>query len=216
MTVLPLSEPGAPPVRRFALLEAGFRVFFLLAPLYAACALAEWILVYLGTIAPPGTASPMLWHAHDMIFGFAAAGVAGFFLTAVPNWTGAAFVRGAPLAVLAAIWFLGRIAMHAGDAVPPALAAAIDLMFLPMLAALVAPALLRQGVGRNLILLVVLFGLWSADLAIQVELAGPSLGIEVSSGARGARSPRAPCAGAPSLACPGGRSGRSGAAAPAA
>lgn len=187
MTVLPLSEPGAPPIRRFALFEAGFRVFFLLAPLYAACALMEWLLVYLGIIAPPGIASPMLWHAHEMIFGFAAAGVAGFFLTAVPNWTGAAFVRGLPLVLLAGVWLLGRIAMHAGDAVPPVLAAAIDLMFLPMLGALVAPALLRQGVGRNLILLVVLLALWSADLAIQAELAGHALGIEVASGARGAR-----------------------------
>src|SRR5579859_879607 len=171
MTALPLSEPTASPVRRFALFEAGFRVFFLLAPLYAACALVEWLLVYLGIIAPPGTASPMLWHAHEMIFGFAAAGVAGFFLTAVPNWTGAAFVRGAPLAILAGIWFAGRIAMHAGGVVPPVLAAAVDLMFLPVLAALVAPALLRQGVGRNLILLVVLLALWCADLATQAELA---------------------------------------------
>ncbi len=187
MTVLPLTEPMAPAVRRFALFEAGFRVFFLLAPLYAACALADWILVYLGIVAPPGSANPMLWHAHEMIFGFAAGGVAGFFLTAVPNWTGAPFVRGLPLAVLAAVWLFGRIAMNAGAGVPPAVAAAIDLAFLPMLGALVAPPLLRQGIGRNAFLLVVLLALWGGDLAMQAELAGPSLGIDVASGARGAR-----------------------------
>jgi len=187
MTVLPLAEPTAPRIRRFALFEAGFRVFFVLAPLYAACALAEWILVYLGVIAAPGAASPTLWHAHEMLFGFAAAGVAGFFLTAVPNWTGAPYVRGLPLMALASIWVLGRIGMHAGVAVPPGVAAAINLAFLPTLAALVAPPLLRNGIGRNAFLLVVLLALWGADLAMQAELAGPSLGIDAASGSRGAR-----------------------------
>ena len=187
MAVLPLAEPMAPRLRRFALFEAGFRVFFLLAPLYAACALAEWVLVYLGVIGAPGAASPTLWHAHEMLFGFAAAGVAGFFLTAVPNWTGAPYVRGLLLMTLAGIWLLGRIAMHAGVAVPPGVAAAIDLAFLPTLAAFVAPPLLRNGIGRNAFLLVVLLALWGADLAMQAELAGPSLGFDAASGSRGAR-----------------------------
>jgi len=187
MAVLPLAEPMAPRLRRFALFEAGFRVFFLLAPLYAACALAEWILVYLGVIAAPGPTSPTLWHAHEMLFGFATAGVAGFFLTAVPNWTGAPYVRGLSLMALAGIWLLGRIAMHAGGAVPPVVSAAIDLAFLPLLAALVAPPLLRNGIGRNAFLLVVLLALWGADVAMQAELAGTSLGIDAASGARGAR-----------------------------
>ncbi|MGH7124317.1 MAG: NnrS family protein [Stellaceae bacterium] len=187
MTVLPLTEPDAPAIRRIALFEAGFRVFFLLAPLYAACALAEWVLVYLGVVAPPVIASPTLWHAHEMIYGFAAAGVAGFFLTAVPNWTGAPYVRGLPLIGLAGIWLLGRIGMHAGEVIPPALTAALDLAFLPVLAALVAPPLLRNGIGRNAFLLVVLLALWGCDLAMQAELAAPSLGIDAVSGTRGSR-----------------------------
>ncbi len=187
MTVLPLTEPGAPAIRRFALFEAGFRTFFLLAPLYAACALAQWILVYLGVVAPPGMASPTLWHAHEMLYGFATAGVAGFFLTAVPNWTGAPYVRGLPLMALAGTWLLGRIAMNAGAAIPPVAAAAIDLAFLPMLAAFIAPPLLRNGIGRNVFLLVVLLVLWGGDLAMQAELAGPSLGIDAASGTRGSR-----------------------------
>ncbi|HLJ21609.1 MAG TPA: NnrS family protein [Stellaceae bacterium] len=187
MTALPLSEPMAPAVRGFALFEAGFRVFFIVAPLYAACALVHWIMIYLGVIEPPAMASPMLWHAHEMIYGFAAAGVAGFFLTAVPNWTGAPFVRGLPLALLASVWLLGRIAMNAGPAVPPVVAAALDLAFLPILAVLVAPPLLRNGIGRNAVLLVVLVALWGGDLAMQAELTGPSLGIDAESGARGAR-----------------------------
>ena len=134
MRAVPLAEPISPPVRRFALFEAGFRVFFLLAPLYAACAVVEWVLVYAGLIDSPAIASPTLWHAHEMVFGFAAAGIAGFFLTAVPNWTGTAYVHGLPLMTLAA---------------------------------LVAPPLLRDGIGRNAFLLVVLLALWGADLAMQ-------------------------------------------------
>jgi uncharacterized protein involved in response to NO len=187
MRVLSIEEPVTRPTRRFALFEAGFRVFFLLAPLYAACAIADWILVYSGVIDPPSAASPTLWHAHEMIFGFAAAGVAGFFLTAVPNWTGAPYVRGLPLAALSGLWLLGRLAMHAGVALPPALAATIDLAFLPALAALVAPPLLRAGLGRNAVLIGVLFALWTADLAMQAELAGVSLGIDWPIGSRGAR-----------------------------
>lgn len=187
MAVLSIEEPVSRPIRRFAWFEAGFRVFFLLAPLYAALGIVEWILAYTGVIDAPWLASPVLWHAHEMLFGFAAGGVAGFFLTAVPNWTGAPYVRGLPLIALAGIWLLGRIAMHAGGAVPPVVAAGIDLAFLPLLAALVAPALLRNGFGRNAFLLVVLFALWCADLAIQLELAGPSLGLDIETGAHGAR-----------------------------
>ena len=187
MAVLSIEETGDPLVRRFAWFEAGFRVFFLLAPLYAAFGIVEWILVYTGVIDAPWLASPTLWHAHEMLFGFASGGVAGFFLTAVPNWTGAPYVRGIPLMVLAAVWLLGRVAMQAGAVVPPLVAAGVDLAFLPLLAALVAPPLLRNGLGRNAFLLVVLFALWCADLAMQLELAGPSLGLDLATGARGAR-----------------------------
>lgn len=178
------SLPGARvlPMRQLALFEAGFRVFFLLAPLYAAASILEWLLIYTGAITLPADVAPTLWHAHEMIFGFAAAGVAGFFLTAVPNWTGAPFVRGLPLAALAAIWLAGRIAMHLGGSLPPPLTAAIDLAFLPALAASVAPSLLRGGVGRNTMLLVVLMALWLADAAMQAEFIG---GPQIA--ARGAR-----------------------------
>jgi uncharacterized protein involved in response to NO len=187
MPVLPLVDPDAPAIRGFALFEAGFRVFFLLAPLYAAVAVFDWVLAYSGLVQLPIAISPTLWHAHEMIFGFAGAGVAGFFLTAVPNWTGARFVRGLPLMSLAAVWLLGRIAMCLVGLVPPVLAAVADLAFLPLLAVLVAPPLLKGGIGRNSVLLVVLAVLWLADLAMQLEFAGSPLAIEIGSAARGAR-----------------------------
>ena len=177
-----LPEARALLMRRIALFDAGFRVFFLLAPLYAASAILEWLLIYFGAIMLPASIAPTLWHAHEMIFGFAAAGVAGFFLTAVPNWTGAPFLRGLPLVALAVTWLAGRIVMHLGSVLPPPVVAVIDLAFLPALAARVAPALVSRGIGRNTMLLVVLAALWLADAAMQVEfIGGPQMG------ARGAR-----------------------------
>jgi uncharacterized protein involved in response to NO len=187
MPVLPLVHESDPPMRRFALFEAGFRLFFLLAPLYGAVAILDWILAYVGLVALPVTISPSLWHAHEMVFGFAAAGVAGFFLTAVPNWTGAPYVRGLPLVGLGAIWVLGRVAMCLIGVVPPPISAAIDLAFLPILAALMAPPLLKGGIGRNSALLVVLSALWLSDIAMQAEFSGFSFAIEIDTGSRGVR-----------------------------
>ena len=50
----------------------------------------------------------MSWHIHEMLFGFVMAAVGGFLLTAIPNWTSRAPVAGMPLAVLVALWLLGR------------------------------------------------------------------------------------------------------------
>ena len=74
-----------------------------------------------------------LWHAHEMLFGFAAALVCGVVLTALPSWTGAAELRGARLAALAVLWFGGRVAMQAADWIPPLVAGAIDCALLPAL-----------------------------------------------------------------------------------
>jgi uncharacterized protein involved in response to NO len=170
-------------VRRFALFEYGFRIFFLLAPLYGAVAIAIWVPVYLGWIALPASVEPVWLHAHEMIWGFAEAGLAGFFLTAVPSWTGAPARHGAPLIALAAIWLLGRVAMATIGLVPPAIAALIDLAFLPALALAVIGPLLAAGRARNLMLLVPLALFWAGDVAMQAEF----LGLTANTAAAGAR-----------------------------
>jgi len=180
---LSIEEPGHREAARFALFDYGFRIFFLLAGLYAALGVALWLPVFLGLLPLPIAVSPTLWHAHEMIFGFAAAGVAGFFLTAVPNWTGAPALRGAPLMALAASWLLARVAMLAIGWAPPWLPAVLDLAFLPALAAAIAGPLRRSGTKRNLVLLVVLAALWAADLAMQLDF----LGVLPEAGQRGAR-----------------------------
>src|SRR5581483_6666815 len=90
--------------RTHALFDYGLRPFFLLAALYAALAVPTWLLLMTGAIALPTSLPAMQWHGHEMVFGFALAGITGFYLTAVPNWTGAPPVRGTRLTILVALW----------------------------------------------------------------------------------------------------------------
>ena len=71
-----------------AILRQGFRPFFLAAGVWAASAVALWLAVIAGAIALPSAFDPITWHAHEMLFGYLAAVIAGFLLTAIPNWTG--------------------------------------------------------------------------------------------------------------------------------
>lgn len=123
-----------------SLWSSGFRPFFLLAPAYGAASLALWFVAR--ATGWPAYAAVPLWHGHEMLFGFAAALVCGVLLTALPSWTGAAEVRGAPLAALAALWLAGRLAMHAAGWLPRPLVVALDCALLPTLA-----VMLFLGIG---------------------------------------------------------------------
>lgn len=146
-------DAEAPAARRFALFEYGFRPFFLLAAFYAAIAVPIWIGLWRGDLGwqPPMAAN--LWHGHEMIFGFAVAALAGFMLTAVPNWTGAAAIRGPKLMLLVGVWVAGRVAAF----LPwPSVFAAVDLSFLPLLALILGPGIIIRNGRRNGILVAIL------------------------------------------------------------
>jgi uncharacterized protein involved in response to NO len=87
----------------------GFRPFFLAAGLWSAAAVALWIVMFATGAAVPSRFDPLAWHIHQMLFGFVMAAIAGFLLTAIPNWTGRQPVKGGMLARLAGFWLLGRI-----------------------------------------------------------------------------------------------------------
>ncbi len=116
------------------LLQYGFRSFFLLAPLWAVLALLLW-LALLGGHAIPTLANPLGWHAHEMLYGFLGAAIAGFLLTAVPSWTNQPPLSGQPLAILVAVWGIGRLAMLLAGVLPNLLVLVLDSAFLPLLAA---------------------------------------------------------------------------------
>ncbi len=127
-----------------AFLSYAFRPFFLLGSIYAALAVPLWLLVYFGYASLSGSFAGLAWHAHEMIFGYLGAVIAGFILTAVPNWTGRLPLSGAPLAVLVALWLLGRVALFFDP--EPLSAAILDLAFPVVLAA----SIWREIVaGRN-------------------------------------------------------------------
>jgi uncharacterized protein involved in response to NO len=118
-----------------AVLSYGFRPFFLGASVYAAISIPLWLWMIRTGAGPAGPFPGVSWHAHEMIFGYLGAVMAGFILTAVPNWTGRLPLSGAPLAVLFALWIAGRVACFFVGA--PIAAMVIDLAFPVMLSAAV-------------------------------------------------------------------------------
>ncbi len=170
MSVLKLQAQGEV-LRRAPVFALGFRPFFLLAGVAAAVLLPLWGIGFAtGHLVNPYYGG-FAWHVHEMLFGFAVAVIAGFLLTAVRNWTGIDTLAGAPLAVLAALWTAGRLLpFFAG--LPPTLVASVDLAFLPALMVALAVPLVRSGQRRNLALLLVLAGLWTANLAMHLQALG--------------------------------------------
>jgi uncharacterized protein involved in response to NO len=147
------------------LFSAGFRPFFLLAAIWAALAVPVWLAAYVHGYALRGPLPAMYWHAHEMVYGYGLAAVAGFLLTAIPNWTGRLPVRGAPLAGLAALWLLGRIAAFTPA---PWLALAFPLALMALVAREVASA--RNF--HNLPVVAILGLLFAGDLLVQLHALG--------------------------------------------
>jgi uncharacterized protein involved in response to NO len=166
------------PAGRYAgpvLFEYGFRPFFLGAGLQAVLAMLAWLAWVIVPHDAIGWAGVSIavpvhqWHAHEMIFGYGLAVVAGFFLTAVPNWTGRRPVRGALLAVLFGLWLLARVASWSSAWLPPAVVALPELAFIAMLSWLVAHALLSGWSKRNFVFLPVLTVLFVAAALYHLE-----------------------------------------------
>lgn len=162
---------GAPSnARKFNLFAYGFRPHFLAAGLAAFVLVPLWAMSFALGLPLGSNWPPTLWHAHEMLFGFVAAAIGGFMLTAVPSWTSQRGFAGRPLVVVSALWLLGRLLVATSSFWPPALVALVDVMFLPAIAFLIAPLLLREG-NRNTPLLAVLAVLALANVAFHVLLA---------------------------------------------
>jgi len=123
-----------------SLWQLGFRPFFLFGSLHALLAMLLWIAYLTGWLPRIGYLDPILWHSHEMIYGFTAAIIGGFVLTASQNWTGKRGVNGKPLQFLVALWVLGRVLVSIPGA-PGILTAVIDLSFFPVLSFLMVPYL---------------------------------------------------------------------------
>ena len=132
-----------------AVWNLGFRPFFLGAGIFSAIGMGAWLFVYAGQaqIYPSGIAVTS-WHAHEILFGYAYAVIAGFLLTAVKNWTGLQTPHRLPLAVLFSLWVVARVSNHIG-AVPLAIGASADLLFDWAIVAVVSVPILKTRQWRQ-------------------------------------------------------------------
>jgi uncharacterized protein involved in response to NO len=154
-----------------AFLSHGFRPFFLGGAIWAAAAMALWLGMLTGRLALPTRMGPVDWHVHALVFGFLPAVVAGFLLTAIPNWTGRLPVVGRGLLALFGLWCAGRAASLAAGLLPAGLAEAIDLAFLLAVAAVAAREIVVGRNWRNLVVLAAVALLWIGNLLFHLEAA---------------------------------------------
>ena len=155
--------------RGWPVLRLGFRPFYILGALLACASVPVWIAAFLGAMPLDVGVSPLLWHAHEMLFGFATAIIVGFLLTAVKAWTGLATPRGTLLGGLAALWLAARLAALGA---PHAVYAALDMLLLPVVAVILLRVLIRAGNRRNLPLIGILVLLALANLAFHLAVLG--------------------------------------------
>ena len=155
-----------------ALFALGFRPFFLLSALFALVSIALWVPAFVGWLALDSYYGQIGWHSHEMIFGYTAAVIAGFLLTAVRNWTAMATAQGWTLAALTIIWCLGRILPFFPSALPPVLIALVDLSFLPALVVGIGVPLVRRRDRRNLLFLPLTVVFWLANLLVHLAILG--------------------------------------------
>ncbi len=154
-----------PTIFNHPFLGCGFRPFFLLGALYSVMSLVIWGGFYAEYVVPPSVlADPVSWHAHEMIYGFVLAIVAGFLLTAVANWTGGAPVQKIHLASLCGVWLAGRMVMNFELGLSETAILMIEGAFVPALAISLSIPLFKSRNKRNFIFLVLLSILFVSDL----------------------------------------------------
>jgi len=163
-----LSTHAAPSASACPLLEKGFRPFFLAGAAFAVIAVPLWLVALKGGLQPGGAFGALQWHAHEMLFGFSTAIVAGFLLTAISNWCGRETVTGWPLGLLAGLWLLGRAAVFFASSLPRLVPLLLDASFLPVLTIACAAPLFSTGSRRNYGFVGLLLGLTIANGAAHV------------------------------------------------
>jgi uncharacterized protein involved in response to NO len=161
-------------VTRLALASLGYRPFFLLGGAWAAIAMGLWLhaLAFGGAVA-------VAWHAHELLYGYLPAIVAGFLLTAVPNWTERAPLTGMPLLALAALWLAGRAAIAHAAAIGLLSAAAIDVAFLATLTGIVAREIVAARDWEDAGVVAVLLVLTTGNVLFHIEQASGGLGTRI-------------------------------------
>jgi uncharacterized protein involved in response to NO len=160
-----------PPRGGSALFAGAFRIFFVSVAIWALVPVPLWLIAMFDGRTPPLALPALLWHQHELLFGWLHAAIAGFLLTAVCVWTSTPAVAGARLLALWLVWLAGRASMLAGAALPDFWAVTISLAFLPLVAIEAGHRIVAARQWRQLVVLLVLAVLWTTQL---VFLTGPA------------------------------------------
>ncbi len=158
-------------LNRLPVARLAFRPFFLLASLFSVLAMGVWFAFWHGDILLRPRGGLIWWHQHEMLFGFGAAVVVGFLLTAVQNWAGRRSLHGAPLIVLVGLWLAARVLLAFPAGLPSWVPAAVDVAFLPLAALAMARLVIAAKLWRNLMFVPVLLLLAMANLAMHLGAA---------------------------------------------
>lgn len=171
--MLHIQSPSSGPLNNgLSFLALGFRPFFLFAGISAIVLLGLWLAVLMGVLAAPGYYGGIHWHGHEMLFGYSAAVMAGFLLTATKNWTGIQTLRYWPLGGLAFLWLAGRLLPWLP--LPGVLIALIDGLFLPLLALALAFPLFRSRQRHNIPFVFLILAMALGNLLVHLQLLGLS------------------------------------------
>ncbi len=158
--------------KNFALFNLGFRPFFLGASIFAVISIASWMLVYFSYISVSvENISISQWHAHEMLYGYGMAVVAGFLLTAVKNWTGIPTLFGKPLMLLFMLWCAARVLFLLGAALLP-WAASADLLFGLMLIVAIATPIVKAKQWKQLAVVSKVILLWIGNIVFYLGCFG--------------------------------------------
>ena len=163
-----MTRAGSAQALRFALWDLGFRPFYLVASVFAAVSIPLWIGQYAGYL-PDAWSHSMFGHAHEMLFGYALAVVAGFLFTAVRAWTGQATPTGATLASYVLLWIAGRVMVVTPYEI---VAALVNAAFPIAVAVGIGIPLVRSGNRRNYFFVLLLFLLSAAALVYHLSVLG--------------------------------------------
>ena len=166
-----------------ALFSYGFRPFFIGGAAWSVVCVLVWLLQFMGELALRSAYPPLDWHIHEMLYGYVAAIIGGFLLTAIPNWTGRLPISGAPLMALATLWLAGRIAILFSFYLGIAVAAVVDVAYLATLAAIAAREIVAGRNWRNLRVLVLVGILIAGNIVFHAEVylyGGADYGIRIA------------------------------------
>lgn len=165
MSAIPRIKPYSGP----ALLSYGFRPFFLLGSLWSGLEVLVWLPVHYGDMTIPTAFSARDWHVHELLYGYLSAVIAGFLLTAIPNWTGRLPLQGRPLAVLVLTWLAGRYVITFSAGIGWLGTMVIDVAFLALMSGAVVREIVAGKNWRNLKIAALLGLLGLSNLGFHLE-----------------------------------------------